>query len=789
MDRLPDRPPSPAATAVWPSAAPPTGEGPLLGRDDLVETLVEGLLGGRDRAVCLSGLGGVGKSRLAAAVAARVGASWDGRVAWIELGRLPRERAVMAGIAGGLDLDVAEPDHLAEVVAETIGEAPALLVLDAAEAARDELGFVSDLLDLAPGVAVLVTSRIGHGVTPFLAIEVPPLDTPADDAPLEVVAASPAVRLLIDRARAAGAEVPVTTATAPSLARLVERLDGLPLAIELAAPVLRTLPVHQLLDRLDAGLDSLRATMDGTPALLDAECPRLSRRLGTFTGPFTLEDVRIVIERGVEHGLARPAVDLADVLGALATASLVRVHDPETSHAPARYELPALVRDDAARRLDASGEGTAARWAHANCLLDLAEEIDAQLTAKTDLALLRRLDAVHDELLAALDRSHAAGATDFLLRLSGALAEYWRARGRLTEGRLWLEAALRTAPRRDSAERARALHGAGMLANWQSDFPRAKVLLEEALGVRMRLGQLAEAASTLNQLGLIGLDQGDLDEAERHCRQGLDIRRSLGDDGAIAASLNTLGGVLHFGGRQDDARAMFEESLAIRRALGDEAGSSVSLGNLALIARDLGDLDGADAMLREAIATRERLGDRQRVAVVRHNHALVLFDLGRLDEARDELETSLAIARELGDRLETANALSDLGFVEEARGARDRAGELQGEALVIAQRIGAKGIAAQAIDGIAGLVASGGDVEDGATLWAAAETIRRAARYNLLLADRRRIDAAISAARERLDDETWWRAWAAGEALDLEASILRAKVALGTSGERPRAAV
>jgi predicted ATPase/Tfp pilus assembly protein PilF len=778
----------------------------MIGRDELARALVDDLTRTDRRAIVLAGLGGVGKTRLAAEVARAVARAFEGRVAWISLTHAPRDGGLAAAIAVGLGIASVEPDRVAEAIAETVAEAvsesigtePALLVLDGAESSLHDLGLVDELLDRAAPLRLLVTSRIAIERTGLTMVAVGGLDLPATGADAAAVEASPAVALLVDRARRAGAEVAITAGTAPAIARLVARLDGLPLAIELAAPLLRVLPPHRLLDRTDARLDAVRATIEWSHDQLDADDRRLYRRLAVFGVPFRARHVRTFAERSLGHGLSPLAADLEGGLERLVAAGLVRWRpdldrlepatgpDDPRGAAVREYELPALIRDDATRRLEATGEGTAAMWARANDLLALCELSHAELVVKARLDLLDQLDIVHVDLVAALDRARAAGEGAFLLRLAGALSEYWRTRGRLAEGRVWLETALRLGPTEPTAERARALHGAGMLANWQSDFHRARAVLEEALAIRLALGRMAEAASTLNQLGLIGLDIGELDDAERHCRQGLDIRRSLGDLSAVAGSLNTLGGILQFGGRTDEAGAMFEESVALRRQLGDDAGCSVSLANLALVARDRGDLDAAEAMLRESKATRERLGDRQRVAVVRHNLALVLFDRGDLVGARAELEAALVTARELGDRLETANALSDLGFVEAAADERGRAATLQGEALGVAARIGAKGIVAQSIDGVAGLVAATGRVGEAATLWAAAETIRREARYHLLQADRRRIDREIAAARAALDEEGWWQAWAAGERLSTDEAIARAGAVLGSTNPAPR---
>ncbi len=777
--------------AAWPDAALPQVDPVFVGREAFATELLEQLRSGPTRAILLSGLGGVGKTRLALEVAHRIAPAFDGRVAWIPLTQAVRGGGLAPAIAAGLGLGEGRRDHLAEALSQAIGDAPTLLVLDSAETALHDLGLVDELLRLAPPLRVLVTSRIAAERQGMDTRVVEALDVPTESDDAATVAASPAVELLLDRAARAGVEIAITDRTAPAIARLVGRLDGLPLALELAAPLLKSLPPHRLVTRIGERLDPVLATIEWSHDQLGPDDRRLYRRLAVFGVPFRARHVRTFGERALTHGLSAFEPDIAAGLERLAAAGLVRARPDELGVDPAtgpddprgsgvrEYELPALIREDALRRLEASGEATAALWARANDLLALCEVSHDELEVSSRRDLLDQLDIVHDDLVAVLDRARAAGQGAFMLRMAGALAEYWRARGRLAEGRLWLDMALRIGPQDRTPERARALHGAGMLANWQSDFGRARAELEEALAIRLELGREAEAAATLNQLGLIGLVTGELAVAEAWCRRGLEIRRRLGDESTIAASLNTLGGILQFGGRWEEAREMFEESLAIRRRLGDEAGASVSLANLALVARDARDLVGAEAMLREAKATRERLADRQRVAVVRHNLALVLFDRGDLEGARAELEAAIETSRELGDRLELSNALSDLGFVEANAGRLDRAAELQADALGVAARIGAKGIVAQAIDGAAGIVSFRGDPRAAARLWAAAERIRRESRYKMLVADRRRVEAEIDAARAAVDDASWQQAWTEGSDLSFDGAVERAREAIG----------
>ena len=791
--------PGPRVTA-WPDAALPGLDPTFLGRGAVVGELLEGLVAGDPRRVVLSGLGGVGKTRVAADVAWRAIEPFAGRVAWIALAHESPDGGLLSSVAAGLGVGDAGPADIVDLVAGAIGDEPALLVLDGAENALADLGRLDGLAERAAGLRIIVTSRIGADRGGWTTQAIEPLEVPAETGSLEAISASPAVALLVERARLAGADVALTDRSAPMVARLVGRLDGLPLAIGLAAPLLRALPPHRLVERIGERLDPVVATIDWSHDHLDPDDQLLYRRLAVFGIPFRARHVRTFAERAVTHGLSPLGPAVEHGLERLAAAGLIRMR-PDSASGPdaatgpddprgrevREYELPSLIREDAERRLEASGEATAAHWARANDLLALCELSHAELLVRSRVDLLDQLDIVYRDLLAALDRARSAGAGAFLLQMTGTLAEYWRSRGRLAEGRMRLDAALRLGPTAPTAERARALHGAGMLASGQSDHTRARVLFEEALAIRLELDRRDEAAATLNQLALIGLEVGDLDEAAGHCRRGLEMRRAIGDEASIAASLNTLGGILQFSGHDDEAADLLTESVAIRRRLGDDAGVSVSIGNLALVARDRGELEAAEVMLREAIATRERLRDRQRVAVVRHNLALVLFDGGDLEGAEAELETAIAISRELGHRLETANALSDLGFVAAAAGDPDRAARLQLEALGIAERIGSRGIVAQSIDGIAGLVAADGRPAEAAALWAAAESIRREARYHLLEADRRRLDREIAATRLAIHEAAWSRASAEGAALGHDEAISRARQALEPIAEPPSA--
>jgi predicted ATPase len=779
----------------WPTAAPPATTGRFLDRDAEWGELADALEADGERVlVTLVGPAGAGKTRLANEMALAQLAEREGRVAWVALGGVADASVAAAAIAAALALPETPGDEVLSAVARRLaaetprpaGEAgpdaprrPPLLVLDALAQLVPNVAWIDEMRTAAPGLAILVTSRRPLRLAGEVTIEVGPLAVPAPDADPAEVAESPAVRLLVGQAAERGAGVEVTPANASTLARLAERLDGLPLALELAGGALRRLSPRQLLDRLSAPqggqtspvLDTLGATLDRSAELVSMPAQVVFRRLSVFIGPIDLDLAQSVIERGELLGLSAPEVDVATAIDELVEASLLRWEAPaETGEAgtagPAtRAVMLETVRAHARERLAATTELMTAEWAHAHEVLERVELLDRRLSPMVDERALAALDRLAPETAAALDRAAAHGGDDVLLRLSAALSEWWRIRGKLTEGRLRLELALRrTADRRDGA-RARALYGAASLAYRQGDFVHARARLEEAISLLIELGDRAREARARNLLGLVAFDEGRMDEALELGRSGLAIRRELDDPAELASSLNSLGGMHHFRGELDEARAALDESLAIREGFGDEGGVAVCLANLALIDRDVGELDAAVDRLEAALVTRRRLGDRVRQAVTVHNLGLVRLEQGRLDDARAAIEEALAIAREVGDRVEIGNALADLSLIARDDGRIGDAWQLAVEAVSLASRIGARGVLAIGVEATAAL-AGGEDPPDGARLWAAAGALRVRTGYALLHADRRRLLREIDDAQSRADPAVWARAWEEGERLD-----------------------
>jgi non-specific serine/threonine protein kinase len=544
------------------------------------------LLGGDARLLTLTGAGGSGKTRLALAVSSRVADRFEDGVWWVELAPVSEPGLVPQEVARALMIREEPGRSLTETLARNLSSTQLLLILDNCEHLIEASADLADtLLRASPEIRILATSRELLGVPGEASFVVPPLSLPDPLRLQEVDDASryEAANLFVERARMARPGFSITEDNAMAVAQVCHRLDGMPLAIELAAAKVRVLSVEQIASRLDdrfalltgggrttlAHHGTLRATMGWSHDLLSEEEKTLFRRLSVFAGGFTLETAEAVCSG---DGIQEPQV--LELLTSLLDKSLVLVTEQDEE---ARYGLLETVRQYALERLEESGEAELVRERHAQYYLALVEEAEPELRGARQGEWLRRLDRDFDNFRAALSWALEREDAELGLRLCGALGEFWHMLGRQSEGRRWLEAALAKGGWTAESVRARTLVMAGHMAWEQGDFARSLSLSEEGLALFRKAKDVSGAVVALYVLGAAALFQNDLERATALTEEALALQRASGDSMGAARSLPILGTVAQLRRDYDRAIALYEEGLKLAREVGDDFAVVLSL--------------------------------------------------------------------------------------------------------------------------------------------------------------------------------------------------------------------
>lgn len=657
-------------TAVTPSAPVlPAIATTYVGRE--AESAAVARLLKQGRLTTLTGTGGVGKTRLALAVAGELFGTYPDGVAWVELAPLTGADQVTRAVAAatGVREELGQPLHGTLLAA--LRTRRLLLVLDNCEHLVDPCAqLAQELLAACPGVQILATSREALRVPGEIPWRVPPLALPPERLQAtEELTRYAAVRLLVERGVAVQPGFAVTSRNAAAIANICRRLDGIPLAIELAAARLPVLTVEQIAARLDDRFRllmggsrtvqprqrTLRAAIDWSYDLLAPVGQRLFRRLAVFANGFTLAAAEAVCSGdGVDLG------DVLDGLAGLIDKSLV--HVDEMPAGEARYRLPETIRQYAWERLEEVGEAMPLRARHAAwCVRMAAKAEHALATGGEQLSSLAQLEAEHDNLCAALEWYLAHDAQTGL-RLAIHLQQFWRVRTRLTEARRWLERLLENVPD-PTSDRARALLAVGVVARDQGDFGAAQTRLEAGLTLGRTLGDPRLIVAGFCDLGILQLYLGDNARAHQLLEDGHALAEEVGDPRGLGTSLFGLGWLAGADSEFARARALFEESLARVRRLGDRWLVSRVLWQLGGVAREVGDFARSQALLEEGLAIAEELAAPQQIGAMRVELGDLAKDQGNLTEANAHYTAGLIIARRIQDRYGIARTIGGLGRV------------------------------------------------------------------------------------------------------------------------------
>jgi len=692
------------------------------------------------RLLTLTGSGGSGKTRLALEVARDLVGTYPDGVWVVELAPLSEGTLVPQVAAEALGVQEQPDSPLLESLLDDLGAKETLLILDNCEHLIDPAARLTDtLLDSCPRLRVLATSREPLGVTGELGWLVPSLAVP--DAQqfltIEELKGFESARLFADRASNRHAGFELTSENATAVAQVCAKLDGIPLAIELAAATIGMLSAEQISERLGHSLklltggdrtadhrhQTLRAALDWSYELLSEPEQVLFRRVGAFAGGFTLEAAESV---GAGGGIEEE--DILDLLSKLVEKSLVVAEeDWETG---ARHRLLEPVRQYAREKLRVSWEAEAVRRRHNEFFLALAEEAELELSGPRQAEWLDRLETEHDNLRAALSWA-LEREIDLGPQMAGALCRFWHTRGYLSEGRRYLEEAVARSDVVPATVRAKALDGLGWIAEPQGDYERARVAYEESLELYRSSNDKSGVANTLGDLGSLALDRGDYEQATSLLEESVTLHRDLGSKEEVVGVLNGLGVLASAKGDREQSISLFSEALALSRGAGNVGRNAVSLGNLGITMLVHGDTKQATVLLEESLGLLQDVGDSSNIAIGLMYSALAALIRGDHERVKALSEESMKLLQKAEDKQHIADCLE-----------------------IMAGGAGAQGRAQRA-----------------ARLWGVAEALREDIGVPLQPEDRKLLDPYLATARFSLGEVAWRATLAEGRAMMLEQAI------------------
>jgi predicted ATPase/DNA-binding CsgD family transcriptional regulator len=637
---------------------------PLLGREREAKQLHALLDHPSIRLVTITGPGGVGKTRLALYVAATL--LEEGReVAYASLAAIRDAAQVLPEVVQTFGVFSDPQDAPEDQLVEVIGDQPVVLVLDNMEQVLGAAPALANVLVRCPGVTLLVTSQAPLNISGEQLYPLAPLPTPpATETAARAILQADAVALFVARARAVNPNLGIDDQAATTIAEICRRLDGLPLAIELAAARTNILSPEALLARLSNRLQVLGGERRGVPDrlrtmrnaiawsydLLPPEEQALLRRMAVFVGGASLEAIEAIVAPGADGR------DAFDILGALVDHSLVQPVALATEES--RFAMLETVRDYGLERLEAAGEAEAARESHAAWLLALAERAEPELTGPEQGAWTETLDAESENIRAAVEWALATGRPEIAARILAASWRYAPERGQITDYRGWLARALAAIDPTPSALRAKALVGAGYLAEDQRDLDTAQQLFTEARETARALGdRLAESRSLIG-LGTVAHDRGDYATAQAHHEAALAAARETGDRRALSIALGNLGAVSYFQGRLHDAEGYWEEGRALVAALGDRRAEAIASNNLGALASERGDYERAERLLARTLELQRELKSQRDLPYTLINLGEAARGLGDYTLSHDYLAEAVQLLREAGNTAIEGHALN-----------------------------------------------------------------------------------------------------------------------------------
>ena len=765
----------------------PVQHTPFIGRQQEVTTVCDLLRREDVRLLTLTGPGGTGKTRLALQVAAELCDVFADGVFFVNLAPISDPALVVSSIAETLGIREWTGQSLLERLREDLRQKQVLLLLDNFEQVASAAVHVMNLLDACPKLKIMVTSREVLHVRAEHEFPVPPLALPDPKhlPDLATLSHYAAVALFIQRAQAIQPDFQMTNANARAIAEICARVDGLPLAIELAAARIKLLPPQALLGRIDQRLAVLTSTSRDVPTrqqtlrntigwsynLLNVQEQQLFRRLSIFVGACTIEAVEAVC---AAPGDGNEAKQVLDEVASLIDKSLLQQTEQEGEEP--RLMMLETIREFGLEVLAASGELETIQQAHADYYLRLAEEAEPALTGVQSTLWLERLEREYDNLRAVMrwlfEQEIASQNAEMAMRLGSALERFWAVRGYVNEGQTFQERALAVSKEVAMPLRAKMLIAAGRLSFNQGYTDRAEVLCGESLALYRELGDTHGIALSLYLLAGIARTRGNPAVARSLVEEALELWREVGEKERIVYSLLQLALLDSNQGEYSRAQGLLEESLVIHRERGNKSGIADSLFQLAqVLFFSQGDPVIVRALLEEGLGLYKELGDKAGIASSFGLLGQIALSQGNATTARLLAEESLALYKEIGEKQGTAESLCFLASMTAFQGDYAAAQALYEQSLVILKEADDKWDIAYNLEGLASVIVLQGDPVWAARLWGVAEALREAMGAPIPPVYRPAYERSVAAARKQLGEKAFAVAWAEGRAMTPEQAL------------------
>lgn len=725
-----------------------------------------------NRLVTLASAGGSGKTRLALQLAAEIIDEYENGVWFVDLAALNDPALLTAKVNETLGIKEESKKAIEETLIDFLKEKEILILLDNCEQLVHACAELAEkLLSSCPRLKIIATSREALNCKGEKTFRIPPLTMPDPNSQQtpEQLTQYEAVRLFIERALLVNPEFRVNNGNAPALAGVCSRLDGIPLAIELAAARTKILSVEKIHERLDDRFSlltggkrtalprqqTLKALIDWSYDLLAEEERILWSRLSVFSGGWTLE--------AAEEICSYETIDKDEILDLLSqlTEKSVIIYDELKE----RYRMLESIKQYGIEKLP-NGDEIFLR--HLNYFLGLSQKVEPNIRTGNAKIWLGIIEADHNNFLSAIDWSANNNNSEKGGLVAVGLGEFWSIAGHYSTGIRLIENILQSSAAPDKSLRSKLLSWIGVFKWRHGDYEQSEKYHKENLAIGREIGDKRGIAASLNSLGIVSFYRGDYEQAEKYSKESLAIGKETGDKRGIAVSINNLGNLSFDWGDYDQSEKYFKESLVILEEIGDKRGVAATINNLGNVSYERGDYEQAEKYYKECLAIRKEIGDQRGIAASMGNLGNVSSARGDYEQAEKYHEESLAIRKNIGDKFGFAKSMDNMGNVSFARGDYEQAEKYLKESLAMRKEIGDKRGIAETMNNLGNVSYARGDYELSVKVLSSSEKILQSIGGALGKNDQTKKDEIIAKFQEQLSDKEFNKYWEDGKELTLE---------------------